>query len=98
MKNILVFILLTFIGFVFQSCEKNALETEVAIDQIILKNGKGEILEEYQYDLVAGKFLGEGPLEKAIVIKGILVSKEPNNSGGHNYRCIKDSEAICYEK
>lgn len=87
-------------GFLFfTSCDKaeNATTPLQQIDKITITDQKGNVINEYQYDLVKEEFIGNAPVDKATTIRGTRVSVEPNNSGGHNYRCSA-SQDICYDK
>lgn len=96
MKNLLMS-LLTMGGLIFcTSCDKPVMEpVATIIDQITVFDKNSNVLQEYQYDRTNEAFIGEGPAEKLIVIKGTIFHKEDNDSGGQNYFCFR-SEEICY--
>lgn len=100
MKNIFY---LSFLGFfLFTSCSEDySSQVEIRpIDNITVADKNGSVIEAYQYDVQNEQFINEVSRAKTgggghVSIKGDLVSKDPNDTGGHNYFCIVSS-AICY--
>ena len=71
-------------------------------DKVTVLNDKGEVLETYTFAAQTADE-SENLIETrncdgcGTVITGDLLRKEPNNDGGHNYTCLLNPDAICYD-
>ena len=68
------------------------------LDYIEVDDNQGNNLNSFIYDVTNGKWIGDNiptGAGGAVTILGTLKSKEPNNNGGHNYKCTS-SQSTCY--
>ncbi len=101
MKRYFFFVIILLSGFLITSCSKSGISPEpdvIKIDNVYVFDKDGSIFDQLKYDATNGILLEAMPKirTRTYVEHGKLYDKKPNNSGGWNYYCWTDPEAICY--